>query len=304
MYRAAGPRVVSPTCWTYGILMDCCTRACRPDLALAYFGLLLRTGSGFSIVALNNLLKSLCEAKRTDEALDVLLHRMPELGCVPDVVSYNILLKSFCDNGNSQRACELLQMMAEKGAVCSPDVVTYTTVIDGLFKEGKVAKAFDLLNEMMQQGISPNLVTYNCSIDALCKARAMDNAKIVLRQMVHKGIQPNIRTYNSLMYGHGKNKDARDVFDTIAVKGQKPDIVSYLIMLDGYATEGCFVDMMDFFNLMLADGKMDDAMEIFNRMIVEGVAPNRATYYCLIQGFITHGGFLKAKELVFEMMNK
>jgi len=256
--------------------MDCCTRAHRPELTLAFFGQVLKTGLGINTIIISNLLKGLCEAKWIDEALDILLHRMPELGCVPDVFSYCILLKSLCNDGKSGQADEMLRMMAGRGAVCSPTVVAYNTVINGFFKEGDVAKACDLFNEMMQRGISPNLVTYNSVVHALCKARAMDKAEAVLRQMVDKGVLPDNRTYNNLIYGYssmgqwreavrvfkemtrqgilpnvftssmlmaslckyGKNKDARDVFDLMAMKGLKPDIVSYLIMLNGYATKG------------------------------------------------------------------
>ncbi|XBJ14483.1 hypothetical protein VPH35_006522 [Triticum aestivum] len=40
----AGPQVAAPTVCTYNILMDCCCRARRPDLGLALFGCILRTG--------------------------------------------------------------------------------------------------------------------------------------------------------------------------------------------------------------------------------------------------------------------
>ncbi|CAD6253393.1 unnamed protein product [Miscanthus lutarioriparius] len=302
--RADGPQVLSPTVCTYGILMDCCTRAHHPEQTLAFFGQVLKTGLGVNTIMITNLLKGLCEAKRTYEALDILLHRMPELGCVPDVFSYCILLKSLCNNGKSGQAYELLRMMAERKAACSPDVVAYNTVIDGFFKEGDVAKACDLFNEMVQRGISPNLATYNSVVHALCKARAVDKAEAILRQMVDKGVLPNNRTYNNLIYGyssmgqwkeavrvfkemtsrgilpdvvtlnslmaslckHGKIKDARDVFDSMAMKGQKPDIFSYQIMLNGYATKGCLVDMADLFNLMLGDSIAPD-IHIFSVLI-------------------------------------
>nr|CAB3486899.1 unnamed protein product [Digitaria exilis] len=155
---AAGARVMPPNVYTYSILIDCCTRAQRPDLALAFFGQLLRTGLGVNEITFSNLLRSMCKAKRTEEALDVVLHRMHELGCAPNVFSYNILLKSFCDNGDRGRACGLLRRMIEKGAGCSPDVVSYSTLIHAFFKEGEVAKACDLFDEMTkQQGISPSL---------------------------------------------------------------------------------------------------------------------------------------------------
>jgi pentatricopeptide repeat protein len=69
MSRAAGPRVLSPTFHTYGILMDCCNRARRPDLAPAFLGRLLRTGLGVDVITFSTLLKSLCEAKRIDDGM-------------------------------------------------------------------------------------------------------------------------------------------------------------------------------------------------------------------------------------------
>jgi pentatricopeptide repeat protein len=105
---------------------------------------------------------------------------MPKLSCVPNVVSYLILLKGFCDDRRCQRALDLLRMMAEKGGGFSPDIVAYTTVIHGFFKEDEIAKACDLFHEMVQQGIRPDVVTYKCIIDALCKVRAMDKAEEIL----------------------------------------------------------------------------------------------------------------------------
>ncbi|RLM65019.1 protein Rf1, mitochondrial-like [Panicum miliaceum] len=171
---SAAPRVLPPTAHNYGILMDCCLRVRCPDIAFAFFARLLQTGLGVPAITFTSLLKGLCDSKRLDEALDMLLCRMPELGCEPNVISYNVLLKGFCSDKKSQQAVELLQFMAKEGGVCSPDVVSYNTIIDALFKEGELAKACDLLHNMVQQGISPSIVTYNCIIHALYKARAID----------------------------------------------------------------------------------------------------------------------------------
>ena len=50
----------------------------------------LRTGLKADQVVANNSLKCLCYAKRTDEAVGMLLHGMPDLSCMPNAVSYNI----------------------------------------------------------------------------------------------------------------------------------------------------------------------------------------------------------------------
>uniref|UniRef100_A0A453N6L7 Uncharacterized protein n=1 Tax=Aegilops tauschii subsp. strangulata TaxID=200361 RepID=A0A453N6L7_AEGTS len=70
--------------YTYGILIDssCCSH--RPNLGSACSGCLLMTYITLSIIAFGNLIKCLCDMKRTNEALDVLLHMMLEL---PDYMS-------------------------------------------------------------------------------------------------------------------------------------------------------------------------------------------------------------------------
>uniref|UniRef100_A0A452XVW9 Pentacotripeptide-repeat region of PRORP domain-containing protein n=2 Tax=Aegilops tauschii subsp. strangulata TaxID=200361 RepID=A0A452XVW9_AEGTS len=136
----AGPCVEPPTYYTYSILMDSCCRVGRPDLGLAFFGRLLKSGLKADQITASSLLMCLCDAGRTNEAVDVLLHRISELGCEPNVIPYNIVLKSLCDSSRSQRALDLLQMMAQR-ACRSPNVVSYNTVIQGLFKEGQVSMA-------------------------------------------------------------------------------------------------------------------------------------------------------------------
>ncbi|KAM3296126.1 hypothetical protein ACQJBY_038460 [Aegilops geniculata] len=200
MARAGRRQVTTPTIYTYSILIECCHRACRPDLGPAIFGRLLKTGIPTNIITYSSLFKCLCDMKLTEEALNVLLHRMGD--DLPDAVSYSVILKSFCDSGRSQLALDLLRMMAEKGSDHSPDVVSYSMVIDGFFKEGEISKACDLFHEMMQQGIVPDVVMYTSIINALCKARAMDKAEVVLRSMVHNGLQPDAVTYNSLIQGY------------------------------------------------------------------------------------------------------
>ncbi|VAH13832.1 unnamed protein product [Triticum turgidum subsp. durum] len=216
--------------------MDSCCRARRPDLGLAFFGRFLRAGLKANLIVASILLKCLCHARRTDEAVNMLLHRMSEFSCVPDAISYSIVLKSLCDNSRSQQALDLLQMVRKERGAGSLNVVAYSIIIHGFFKEGEVSKACDLFHEMMQQGIVPDVVTYSSVIDALCKVRAMDKAKLVLQQMVNNGVRPNMYTWNSFMYSlckHGRSKEAAEFFDSMTAKGLKPDIVVYSTLLHG-----------------------------------------------------------------------
>ncbi|CAL4931597.1 unnamed protein product [Urochloa decumbens] len=133
---------------------------------------------------INRLLNGPCDAKRVGDAMDVLLRRMPEFGCKPDVLSYSMILKGFCNEKRVEEALDLLHMMADDGGggSCPPDVVAYNTVITGFFREGQADKAYGLFLEMLDQGVLPTVVTYTTVIDGLCKARAVDRLRVSFRR--------------------------------------------------------------------------------------------------------------------------
>uniref|UniRef100_A0A0D3HFB8 Pentatricopeptide repeat-containing protein n=1 Tax=Oryza barthii TaxID=65489 RepID=A0A0D3HFB8_9ORYZ len=92
MARSGAKKVVAPDLCTHNILISCCCRAGRLDVL----------GFRVNAITINTLLKGLCAEKRTNDALDIVLRRMAELGCIPNVFSYSILLKGLCDEERSQ----------------------------------------------------------------------------------------------------------------------------------------------------------------------------------------------------------
>jgi pentatricopeptide repeat protein len=64
---------VRPNLCTYSILIGCFCRMGRMEDGFAAFGLILKTGWRVDEVVIGQLLKGLCDAKRVDEAMDILL---------------------------------------------------------------------------------------------------------------------------------------------------------------------------------------------------------------------------------------
>ncbi|EEC67254.1 hypothetical protein OsI_34200 [Oryza sativa Indica Group] len=87
----AGASMVTPTVHTYGILIGCCCSAGRLDLGFAALGHVVKKGFRVEPIIFNPLLKGLCADKRTDDAMDIVLRGMTELGCVPN--SYKVTSK-------------------------------------------------------------------------------------------------------------------------------------------------------------------------------------------------------------------
>ncbi|OQU78530.1 hypothetical protein SORBI_3009G253101 [Sorghum bicolor] len=86
----------------------------------------------------------LCDGKRTSDAMDIVLRRMPELGCTPNLFSYNTLIKGLSYGKQMSDTLNIvLRRMLELG--CTPNVVSYNTFIKGLCDERRSQEALELL---------------------------------------------------------------------------------------------------------------------------------------------------------------
>ncbi|KAG8044070.1 hypothetical protein GUJ93_ZPchr0109g40562 [Zizania palustris] len=260
MDRCASPQA-APTVYTYNILIDCYRRAHRPDLGLATFGRLLRSGLGLNVVAYNTVIDGFFKKGKVDKAYD-LFREMEKHGISPNVVTYSLTIHGLCKSNAMDKAFDLFCEMKKQGI--SPDVVTYNSTIDGLCKSKAMDKAYDLFCEMEKQGISPDVVTYTSTIDGFCKSKAMDKAEKVLQQMLDAGVQPDnmIQQHDQWVFHFGnvegvsRIKEAKDIFDSMVLNGPKPDVTSYTVLLHGI-------------------GRLGDALEKFSHMVDAGVTPDR-----------------------------
>jgi leucine-rich PPR motif-containing protein len=79
MVRECSDNKVAPDRCTYSILIGCFCRMVCLEHGFAAFGLILKTGWRVDDIVITQLLKGLCDAKRVDEAMVVLLRQMPEV---------------------------------------------------------------------------------------------------------------------------------------------------------------------------------------------------------------------------------
>ncbi|GJN40534.1 hypothetical protein PR202_gb29764 [Eleusine coracana subsp. coracana] len=96
MAQSGAKNVASDIC-TYNIIIACFCRMGHLDLGFAAFCQILKMGWRVDTIIFSHLLRALCAEKKMNDAMDIVLRRMPELGCTPDVFSYTILLKGLCD---------------------------------------------------------------------------------------------------------------------------------------------------------------------------------------------------------------
>ncbi|MDV3143420.1 MAG: pentatricopeptide repeat-containing protein, partial [Sweet potato little leaf phytoplasma] len=77
------------------------------------------------------------------EKTDDLFRKMEESGCALNVITYNSLLRGFCESNKREEVVKLLHRMAQKNV--SPDASTCTIVLDMLSKDENYQGCLNLL---------------------------------------------------------------------------------------------------------------------------------------------------------------
>ncbi|GAB2272342.1 hypothetical protein Dimus_007166 [Dionaea muscipula] len=186
-------------------------------------------------VSYTTVISALVKANSMDKARQVLAE-MTRVGVPANLVTYNILLKGYCQQLQIEKAKELVQDMVDDTGIL-PDVVSYNTLIDGCILVDDSAGALAYFNEMRARGITPTKISYttlmkafascgqpkvaqkvfdemlkdprvkvdqvawNMLVEGYCKLGLVEEAKKVVQKMREHGFYPNVSTYGSLANG-------------------------------------------------------------------------------------------------------
>nr|XP_043607717.1 pentatricopeptide repeat-containing protein At1g62680, mitochondrial-like [Erigeron canadensis]XP_043607718.1 pentatricopeptide repeat-containing protein At1g62680, mitochondrial-like [Erigeron canadensis]XP_043607719.1 pentatricopeptide repeat-containing protein At1g62680, mitochondrial-like [Erigeron canadensis] len=266
--------------------------------------------------------KSLCDYGRIKDAL-VYLGKMEKLGCNPDVVTYNIII----------RALSRQNMVLEKGV--SP--VQYTaTALSTLLKRGNIGVAHSPLldnptlyfNTLYEKGISPDRYTATALSGFLKRgslgvARSIEFARRLLQHIVSSSVDLDVAVYNVYLYClcHArKPKELSSLFECMIKNGIKPNNITFNIILKWFCEVKSMDEALEFFErvewpekgldlvsfntILFAACKMDDSSmfwRIIDLMEKKGIKLNVVGLTCLMQYYCNTGKIDDCLE-VFEYM--
>ncbi|XP_057550475.1 putative pentatricopeptide repeat-containing protein At1g12700, mitochondrial [Amaranthus tricolor] len=245
-----------------------------------HFSGLRPDGHSFSIMA-----NCYCRLGRVDLGFAVLSYII-KLGYRPCIVTFTTLINGFIHIHRLGNAVQLLDKIVKLGY--EPDLFVYGTMIKGLCRTGDNLGALKLLRDMESHAhCMPGIVIYSTIIDSLYKDGLINEAVNLFSEMQVKGIRPNVVTYNILIRGMcnlARWKEAEDMHETVA-KNLIPQVSTYSMLIDMYCK----------------DGMIDEAEAVFRLMTEKGQVPDLITYNTLMDGYCLRGDMDKAKELMILM---
>ncbi|KAL0286472.1 UNVERIFIED_CONTAM: hypothetical protein Sradi_7147400, partial [Sesamum radiatum] len=127
------------------------------------------------------------------------LDSMKRYNLVPNVFTYNCIIKKLCKNDKVDEAYELLDEMIERGA--KPDTWSYNSILAYHCDHNEVNKALKLISRMDRDACQPDRHTYNMVLKMLIGIGRFDRVEKVWYLMEVRGFYPAVSTYAVMIHG-------------------------------------------------------------------------------------------------------
>ncbi|KAF8379620.1 hypothetical protein HHK36_029061 [Tetracentron sinense] len=193
---------------------------------------------------------------------------------IKDVVSWNAMVSGYSQSGSFGDALQLFEKMREERIELN--VVTWSAVIAGYAQRGYGNEALDVFRQMQICGSEPNVVTLVSLLSGCASVGALLQGKethgYAIRWILHRDDsdpRDSLMVNNALIDMYSKCKSAngaRTIFESITPRDR--DVVTWTVMIGGYAQHG----------------DANDALEFFSRMLqgANAAAPNDFTISCAL----------------------
>ncbi|XAR57882.1 hypothetical protein NMG60_11026168 [Bertholletia excelsa] len=236
-----------------------------------------------------NVLLSACNQSQRCVLVQKLFDEIPQRnGISPDNISYNILVKSYCESGSPEMAIAKLREMERKKVEVS--LITYTTILAALYKQGDISEAKKVWNEMVEKGFSPDVAAYNVK---LMHAQNGEPEKVqrLIDEMIKAGLRPDSISYNYLITSYckrGMMDEAEKVYRGLAQNKCKPNAATYRTLIYH----------------MCKNGDFEKGFELFKKSVKDEKIPNFHTLRNLVQGLVKNSKREEAEEVCGIVRNK
>ncbi|XP_056170549.1 pentatricopeptide repeat-containing protein At3g09650, chloroplastic [Syzygium oleosum] len=186
-------------------------------------------------ISYTTVISALVKAGSMDQARRVLAE-MQRLSVPANRITYNILLKGYCQQLQMDKAKELIKEMARDAQV-QPDVVSYNTLIDGCILIDDSTGALEFFNEMRARAIAPTKISYTTLMKAFASSGQPKLAHKVFDEMIQDPrVKPDVAAWNMLVEGYcklGLVEEAKKVVQRMKENGPYPDVATYGSLASG-----------------------------------------------------------------------
>ncbi|KAI3810430.1 hypothetical protein L1987_20042 [Smallanthus sonchifolius] len=173
-----------------------------------------------TVFTCNAIIGSMYRAKRYSDAIALFTYFFKQSNIVPNVVSYNFLIVSHCENGEVDKGLDVYKHIKEN-APFSPSAVTFRHLTKGLIDAGRIDEAVNLLWKMVGDGHGADSHVFNNIILGFLNLGNLEKAneffdELKSRCMVYDGIVN--ATFMEWFFSKGKAREAMESYKSLLDK--------------------------------------------------------------------------------------
>jgi pentatricopeptide repeat protein len=197
------------------------------------------------------------------------IHRsILESNFLSDVVAASALVDMYAKCGSIHKAHDLFDKMPQR------DVASWNAMIAGCAQNGFVEKAFETFKKMTVAAVKPDSTTFASILPLTAELGGLEQGRGIHEKIIESGILSDVIVANALtdMYAKcGSIYKASKLFN----KMPRRDVISWNVIISGYAQNGL----------------CNDALELFELMKHSGIYPDHISYTCVLFA-CSHAGLM------------
>ncbi|KAK4755040.1 hypothetical protein SAY87_008797 [Trapa incisa] len=202
------------------------------DLARELFDEMPNLNCPPTIRSLNSLLQACVKSERFNE-VERLVRDLPvTLSLEPDLVTYNILVGSYCRAGSIDCALLVIDEISEKGL--QPEAITFTPLLVFFYRSGRFKEGDHIWDLMESKNITLNATTYHIKLHAMVSHDKLADAVELFADMEKKSVIPDVYCYNALIIGFCRKEDseeAKNWYQKLVKSSCSPDFVTMSMLI-------------------------------------------------------------------------
>nr|GEY16259.1 hypothetical protein [Tanacetum cinerariifolium] len=149
--------------------------------------------------------------------------------------------------------------MTNKGLI--PSVSTYSSIMQGLFESQNLVAATELFDEMLAKGLNPDILTCGILFNGMCNNSQVYDALVPFRKLKKDEMMKDAGLCMIDGFNKGNLNMAVDLFDKLLLKGLKPTLMTYTVVI----------------RVLFQNGLFDKAKELLKKMEEDGCLPSSGT---------------------------
>ncbi|CAM0871940.1 unnamed protein product [Alopecurus aequalis] len=258
-------------------------------------------------VIVYNTMISACGRAKDWRQVEKLWRRLGENSLSGTLMTYDLLVSTFVQCGQSELAIAAYEEMLRNGLAPSEDIMK--AIVASCTKEGRWEFALATFRRMLSSGMKPNIIAFNSVINSLGKAGEDELAFRMYHLLTSSGLEPDQYTWSALLsalYRSGRCWDALDLFHGIKSKhpsvlnshlynialmccerlGQWEHALQLLWMIEKHGLDISVVSYNHVIRACEVACEPKVALEVYQRMTRERCSPDTFTHLSVIRACI------------------